>query len=140
MEGMERGGKLSGEWRKSVSAPKLVRFLETPLAQRMIRAASEGKLHREQPFVLGLPADRLNPGFPETEMVLIQGIIDVFFEEGDHIAVADYKTDRVKTAQELIDRYKVQLEYYAEALFRLTGKRVEEKIIYSFCLSEEIIL
>ncbi len=140
MEGMERGGKLSGEWRKSVSAPKLVRFLETPLAQRMIRAASEGKLHGEQPFVLGLPADRLNPGFPETEMVLIQGIIDVFFEEGDHIAVADYKTDRVKTAQELIDRYKVQLEYYAEALFRLTGKRVEEKIIYSFCLSEEIIL
>ena len=73
-------------------------------------------------------------------MVLIQGIIELFFEDGVPIAVGFFKTDRVKTAHVMIDRYKVQLEYYAEALFRLTGKRVEEKIIYSFCLSEEIIL
>ena len=72
--------------------------------------------------------------------MLIQGIIDVFFEEEDYIVVADYKTDRVETAEELIRRYQVQLDYYAQALERLTGKSVKEKLIYSFALSREIRL
>ena len=54
--------------------------------------------------------------------------------------VADYKTDHVEQAGELVSRYKVQLDYYAQALERLTGKPVKEKIIYSFCLSQEILL
>ena len=106
----------------------------------MIEAALEGRLKREQPFVLGLPANSLNSEFPETETVLIQGIIDAFFEEGDSFVVADYKTDHVEQDGELVSRYKVQLDYYARALERLTGKPVKEKIIYSFCLSQEILL
>ena len=73
-------------------------------------------------------------------MVLIQGIIDVYFEEDGDIVVADYKTDRVEEGAELIRRYQVQLDYYAEALERLTGKKVKEKIIYSFALLQEIKL
>ena len=73
-------------------------------------------------------------------MVLIQGIIDVFFEEENHIVLADYKTDRVREPEELTAKYKVQLDYYEEALERLTGKRVCEKLIYSFALSSEITL
>ena len=72
--------------------------------------------------------------------MLIQGIIDVFFEEGDRFVVVDYKTDHVEQDGELVSRYKVQLDYYARALARLTGKPVKEKIIYSFCLSQEILL
>ena len=105
----------------------------------MARAQQAGKLYREQPFVLGLPANKLGEDLPEEETVLIQGIIDVFFEE-DYIVVADYKTDRVETAEELIRRYQVQLDYYAQALERLTGKSVKEKLIYSFALSREIRL
>ncbi|MDE7008974.1 MAG: PD-(D/E)XK nuclease family protein, partial [Lachnospiraceae bacterium] len=95
------------------------------------------KLHREQPFVMGLSANRLDPEYPEQEQVLIQGIIDVYFEEDGNIIVADYKTDVVKTQEELIDRYQVQLDYYGEALERLTGKKVTEKVIYSFALGKE---
>ncbi len=52
--------------------------------------------------------------------------------------IADYKTDYVKTEEELLERYKKQLDYYGLALGRLTGLRVKEKLIYSFCLGREI--
>ena len=59
----------------------------------------------------------------------------------DSFSALDYKTDKVSYrngANELIQKYKVQLEHYAEALERLTGKKVKEKIIYSFTLNREI--
>ena len=52
--------------------------------------------------------------------------------------VLDYKTDRVQSAKDLKEKYHAQLEYYAEALELLLGKRVKEKIIYSFTLKQEI--
>ena len=111
----------------------------------MAKAAALGKLYREQPFVLGLPANRLNKTFPVEETVLIQGIIDVFFEEDGKYVVVDYKTDAVKKPEELIERYKTQLDYYAEALVQILGDRMTksgdgsvEKVIYSFGLGKEI--
>ena len=71
-------------------------------------------------------------------MILIQGIIDVYFEEDGELVVLDYKTDRVQSAKDLKEKYHAQLEYYAEALELLLGKRVKEKIIYSFTLKQEI--
>ena len=113
----------------------------------MAAADAAGKLYREQPFVLGLPASRLNEAFPAEETVLIQGIIDAFFEEDGSYVVVDYKTDAVKKPEELVRRYQTQLDYYAEALeqlsgYKLTGEgiRTAEKVIYSFKLGEEIAL
>ena len=77
------------------------------------------------------------------EMVLVQGIIDAWFMEGDDVILMDYKTDRVygdKGSDELIKRYKVQLDNYAIALKRITGKEPKERIIYSFSLGKEINL
>ena len=71
-------------------------------------------------------------------MVLVQGIIDVYFEEDGELVVLDYKTDRVRRAEELLERYKLQLDYYAEVLEKVTEKRVKEKMIYSFTLQKEI--
>ena len=140
LDRFEREEVLDGRWRKSLSSSKLMRFFESSLAARMAKADATGKLKREQPFVLGFSADRLGEQFPDSEQVLIQGIIDVFFEEDGNIIVADYKTDVIKTPQELVSRYQTQLDYYAEALSRLTGKKVTQKIIYSFALGEEILL
>ena len=131
---------LSSEWRESISLSKIETFLKSSLARRMAQAEVNGKLKREQPFVLGLCADRLGEEFPGSEQVLIQGIIDVFFEEDGNIVVADYKTDVVKTPEELVRRYQIQLNYYAEALERLTGRKVVQKIIYSFALGREVVL
>lgn len=131
---------LSEEYAAAINVYKIRAFLQTPLAARMAKAVKSNRLHREQPFVLGLSANRLNTDFPEDETVLIQGIIDVYLEEEDGIVLADYKTDLVKDPKELILRYRVQLDYYEEALVRLTGKCVKEKLIYSFGLEQEITL
>lgn len=138
LEAMERQGRLSAEYRAAIFPGKFLHFLESSLAARMGRAARAGRLHREQPFVLGLSAAELSPSFPEEETVLVQGIIDVWLEEEDGLVLADYKTDAVKRKEELLNRYRVQLRYYARALEQLTGKRVKEKLLYSFALQQEI--
>ena len=113
---------------------------EVDLAKRMQKAAKEEKLYREQPFVLGISADKVDAKFPKEEKVLIQGIVDAYFEEENEIIVVDYKTDSVKSGEELVKRYKEQLNYYEEALEKLTGKKVKEKILYSFALNETIVV
>ena len=129
---------LQKPWSEAVSVKKLVVFFKSSLAQRMAKAQHLQKLKKEQPFVLGIAADRVKPQFPHEEQVLIQGIIDAFFEEGDDLVLMDYKTDAVKTGEELVKRYHTQMEYYTEALERIVGKKVKERIIYSFALGEEI--
>ncbi len=144
LDRMEQDGRLSAAYREVVSVEKLTAFLTGGVALRMADAARAGRLYREQPFVMGLPASRLKDSFPAAETVLIQGIIDVFFEEEDGYVVLDYKTDAVKTPEELMKRYRVQLDYYSEALEQIfghaggAGKPVKEKILYSFKLGEEI--
>ena len=140
LEDMRQEGRLSEEYYEVVSIPKIADFLMSQTAARMGEAARAGRLYKEQPFVLGLSANRLSSDFPEEETVLIQGIIDVFFEEDGRYVLLDYKTDAVETAQELVKRYQVQLEYYAEALEQSFGHRDTERIIYSFKLGEEIHL
>ena len=66
--------------------------------------------------------------------------MDAFFYEDDEIVIMDYKTDSVDRAEQLIGRYKTQLDLYERALFEATGKKVKEKIIYSFHLKQEIIV
>ena len=74
--------------------------------------------------------------------MLVQGIIDLWFYEGDEIVLADYKTDRVYPGQEelLKARYQEQLAYYEKALIQTTGCRVKEKLIYSFALQKTLCL
>lgn len=121
-----------------VSEDKILKFLDTDFAKRMSEAAKREKLYLEQPFVLSVPANEVNEEFPDTEKVLVQGVIDVYFEEDGKLILMDYKTDRVDTAEELIKRYKTQLDYYSEALSRLEKKPVAEVLIYSFALGEVI--
>ena len=90
--------------------------------------------------MLGIPMKDVYSELQEDneETILVQGIIDAYFEEPEGLVVLDYKTDRVRTGKELLDKYKAQLEYYGRALEQITGKKVREKIIYSFTLREEI--
>ena len=73
-------------------------------------------------------------------MILVQGIIDAFFYEDGRLILVDYKTDRVETEKELVERYQIQLDSYEEALSRVTGVEVRQKLIYSFRLNTEIAL
>ena len=133
-------GKMTDEMRKAVCIRDFLKFLQTDSGKRMQACAKQNRLFKEQPFVLGVPATDLWKEEEEGELVLVQGIIDVYFEEEDGLVVLDYKTDRVRESRELVERYHGQLDYYARALEQATGKTVKEKIIYSFTLGEEIHL
>jgi len=139
-------GKLSSkgfipeEYVDTVNPRDVFKFIKTPLGKRMASAIRDGRLFCEKPFMMGIPANKVNAEFPEEEMLLIQGIIDAWFIEGEDIILMDYKTDHVKEEKELIDRYHVQLDYYQEALEKITGRKVKEKWIYSFALASDIRL
>lgn len=121
-----------------VDVKKIVTFVKSELGRRMCEAARRNELHLEEPFVLGISADRLDSKYPSEEMVLIQGIIDAFFIEDGKIILMDYKTDNVNKPEELVERYRVQLDYYKEALERITGMEVAETLIYSFAFGVTI--
>ena len=139
LDRMLANGQLPGEWYALVIPEMIEAFVESPIAPRMAAAAVRGDLYRERPFVMQHQMEASGG------TVLVQGIIDVFWMENDKIILLDYKTDRVKQAQELLMRYQTQLQLYADALSRVfstdTKKMVaEEKLIYSFHLKEVVTL
>lgn len=138
MERFRQDGRMSQEEVGCIRCDDMLYFLNSRSGRRMQRAARSGKLHKEQPFVFGVDAREIYPETDADEVVLIQGIIDVYFEEEDGITVLDYKTDRVADGRELVEKYQEQLHLYGRALQQMTEKPVKEKIIYSFSLREEI--
>ncbi len=115
------------------------RFASSPIGERMRRAQETERLHREQQFILGIPAREMGLAGSD-ELVLIQGIIDAYMEEDDGLVLLDYKTDRIAEGQKeiLAKRYKVQLDYYQRALEQMTKKNVKERYIYSLRLMKVI--
>jgi ATP-dependent helicase/nuclease subunit A len=131
LERMKTSGELSEEMEKLVRPSQIESFAKSDVALRMAKAAARGELFKEKPFVM------------KHEGVLVQGIIDVFWMEEDSLVLLDYKTDRVDAAEELITRYKTQLDLYADALARIFSDEekqvtVKESLIYSFALQETI--
>lgn len=123
-------GKMNELQVKSVNPWDINTFVQSDTGRRVANAVNCGSVRREQPFVF------------EYEGQLIQGIIDLYFEEDGEFVLVDYKTDRVMKGEagekELVKRYAIQLDYYEKALTQLTGKNVKEKIIYSFALGKEL--
>ena len=133
-------GRIPDEYAEVVKPKDIRTYLLTDLGSRMGQAFSRGELMREKPFMMGISAKELDPGFPEEEMVLVQGIVDAWFLEDDEIVLLDYKTDNVRDDKTLVDRYAVQLQLYKRALEAATGKKVKEVYIYSFTLESVIKL
>ena len=140
LEKMEKEGKIDQDIRRTVQARDVLQFAQSPVGKRMGTAQREKRLYREQPFVIGISAERLDTSFDEAETVLVQGIIDAYFIEDNQIVLVDYKTDKTTSREgsDLIQKYKVQLSYYTEALERLTGMKVSEKYIYSVYLQKQL--
>ena len=123
---------------KLINPKRFQAFLQSPLAARFRKAQAADMLYREQHFMKQVPNDYLFPGSDTSEPVILQGIIDAFFIEDGEIVLVDYKSDHVREAETLIGRYRKQLELYAEALEKITGLRVKEKLIYSIIFEQAI--
>lgn len=117
-------------------------FINSKIAQRMRKAQKINKLYKERPFVIGVNANEIEKDIDTDEIVLVQGIIDCYFEESEELILVDYKSDYIQKGNEetLIQRYKIQMEYYKKALEQITNKKVKETIIYSMSLGKEVII
>jgi ATP-dependent helicase/nuclease subunit A len=128
--------KITKEVKDCINLSKMDSFIHSDLGIRMKSADSLGKLYKERPFVIGVKANEINKSSDSEELILVQGIIDAYFEEDGEIVIVDYKTDFVNTENELIKKYKIQLDYYAEALIKIADKSIKERIIYSIHLDK----
>ncbi|WP_422447276.1 helicase-exonuclease AddAB subunit AddA [Thermoanaerobacterium sp. DL9XJH110] len=130
---MAEDNLLSPEEAAAVDVGKIAEFFSMPLGKRMLASKN---VRREVPFIITLDAREiydLPEGYPE-EKVVLQGVIDCYFEEEGGIVLIDYKTDRVypERIDELKERYRMQVEYYARALEKITKMPVKEKYLCLF--------
>lgn len=96
--------------KEKVNLGKILSFFDTPLGQEIF--ANQDKLYREQPFSM------LKRDAKSQENFIVRGILDGYLLYDDKIVLFDYKTDRYEYASQLVERYRGQLELYAEALTR----------------------
>ena len=130
-------GTFTEEERNLLSDTSLYKFFSSDLGQRLINAK---RIERELPFSMLFEGKRVYDTLEDGENLFLQGIIDTAFEEAGEWVLVDYKTDRVKSGEDLIKRYKIQMDLYKEALQRLTGMPVKACYIYSFRLHDAIII
>ncbi len=91
------------------------------------------EIYKETPFYMNIP-------YKDTkENVLMQGVIDLYYiDEKGNITLVDYKTDKNVDENELIKRYKLQLELYKKAIEKALNKKVSKVYIYSTYLNKSI--
>ncbi|PKM52175.1 MAG: helicase-exonuclease AddAB subunit AddA [Firmicutes bacterium HGW-Firmicutes-7] len=125
---------------RSINERAIMNFLKSSLCKRMLKALDT--LRRETPFVVGVLASEMYADLEKsaTDVIMVQGVIDAFYEEDGDIVLIDYKTDFVQVGQEqiLADRYKEQMNYYKRALEQIMGKKVKEVIIYALNASVQV--
>ena len=138
IEAMRAQRKLTEEQAKAADVHAIVQFLRSDLAAR-IRKSEE--VEREYRFSLLRPVRDFS-SLDADDSVLLQGVVDCFFEEDGELVVVDFKTDHVSCAQldERAEHYRPQLEAYSMALTRVMGKKVKEKVLYFFSAGEEVRL
>ena len=137
LNSLQAEGKFSDEERSLLSDRSLYGFFNSDLGQRLIASK---RVERELPFSMLFDGNRVYPDVENGERLFLQGIIDTAFVEDDQWVLVDYKTDRVKSGDELIRRYKIQMDLYKEALETLTDMSVKASYIYSFRLHEAVLL
>ncbi len=156
LEQMWTEERIPKETKSFITEDMIFRFVSSDLGKRMRQAARNGLLYKEKKFVVGVPSKRLLQeekkedsrnadqvqSIDTEQAIVVQGIIDAYFREGDQLILLDYKTDHIKEGQEevLRERYKTQILYYKDTLEQLTGLTVSETYIYSFSLGKEIRL
>jgi len=130
VEGLCEKKIISEDDAKAVDCEKIAAFFTSPLGKRLKGA---DKVFREEPFALSVPASKVTGDENDfLQTVMVQGIIDCYFFEGDNIVLLDYKTDRNTSEANIKKNYQKQIDLYAEALEKKHFKKIYEKFIYLF--------
>ena len=116
---------------ESINVELLYKYTKSELWQELKQAK---EIHKEEPFYINVPAREIFDEAAEDEMILVQGIIDLYYidKEGSLILV-DYKTDYLPDGDvsKLEEKYKVQLDLYKKALEGALNQKVDRAMIWA---------
>ena len=139
IEELEAKKIITTKEKEAINPNKILEFTKSNIWNELKIAK---KVEREKPFYINIPAKEIYK--EETkENVLVQGIIDLYYiDKDDNLNLVDYKTDYVELGneQELVIKYKKQLELYKKALEKTYKKQVKNIYIYSVYLNKVIDL
>ena len=124
---------------ESINPYKILEFTKSKIWKELKEAK---EVFKEKPFYINIPAKEIYKEDIEEE-VLVQGIIDLYYiDKNDNLVLLDYKTDYVEKGkeEELVNKYKKQLELYKDALESSLNRKVDKIYIYSVYLGKEIIM
>lgn len=123
---------------QNIDKEKLLEYTNSQLWTELKQAK---EIHKEHPFYINIKASRIYNQInkEDDEDILVQGVIDLFFiDKDDKLILVDYKTDYVQNENELVEKYKGQLDLYKEALEQSLDKKVDKMCIYSVYLNKLI--
>ncbi len=121
--------------KEAINTKKIANLTKSSLWKELKEAK---QIEKEKPFYINVKVSKIYETNIQ-ESILVQGIIDLYYiDKDDHLVLVDYKTDYVQNENELIQKYKVQLELYKEALEKALAKKVDRVYIYSTYLDKEI--
>lgn len=146
LEEMLQNELLTKDEFKAINPYKIYNFFKSDLGKNILKVYSEGGIiHRELPFFTRISASKVKEDISKesyNEEVRLQGVIDLFFELDGEIILIDYKTDYVEDniEEEMNRRYKIQLDYYSDAIKKITGKVVNKRYLYLFYIDKAIEL
>lgn len=135
IQSLEHKNIITPKEAESINTKALLQFTKSNIFKNLKEAK---EVHKEEPFYINIPAKEIYAAEVE-ENILVQGIIDLYYiDKQGNIILVDYKTDYVQNENELIEKYKSQLELYKKALEGALKKQVQKVIIYSTYLQKEI--
>ena len=146
LEEMFKNELLTKDEFKAISPYKVFNFFKSELGLSIIKVYKNGGIiYRELPFFTKISALKVKEDLPsefKDEEVRLQGVIDLFFELDGEVILVDYKTDYIEdnVEEEMYRRYKIQLDYYSDAIEKITGKVVNRRYLYLFHLEKAIIV
>jgi ATP-dependent helicase/nuclease subunit A len=125
----------------AINPYKILKFFQSEVGRRMCASVNS---RREVPFFIEIAAVEVYPELPKdvygSETMVLQGVIDCFFEEDGELVLLDYKTDFVEDLEAVVETYRIQIELYAKAIEKVTGKKVKEKCLYLFHIDKALAL
>ena len=127
---LAEAGLITSEQAQMVRPQVIVRFFESEIGKKLLAGCDH---LREFKFSILDDGRNFGPGL-DGEQVLLQGVVDLALLEESGITVVDFKTDFAtsENLQQLVDRYRPQVETYAGAMERIYGKSVKAAYLYFF--------
>lgn len=140
LQDLVRRGLLQENTARLVQVEGIARFFAGSLGQRLLKAE---KVERERRFTMELPKVEVAEAQDVEGILLVQGMVDCFFLEGDQWVLVDYKSDYFANETEKkrkVDAYQNQIHLYKRAIETATGRRVKEAYLYLLYTGEAVAI